>query len=69
MSKIRDNYLAELIILLVITVMLMSSCKSNYCPYSCSNEKPIMCCEKDTNHPLWECEGELVYKHSELITN
>ena len=36
MSKIRDNYLAEIIIVLVITVMLMSSCRSNYCPYSCN---------------------------------
>jgi hypothetical protein len=28
MSKIRDNYLAEIIILVVVTVMLMSSCGS-----------------------------------------
>ena len=27
MSKIRDNYLAELIILLVIATMLLSSCQ------------------------------------------
>ena len=27
MSKIRDNYLAELIIILVIDTMLLSSCK------------------------------------------
>ena len=33
MSKVRDNYLAEIIIVLVITVMLVSSCGSTYtCP-------------------------------------
>jgi hypothetical protein len=40
MSKVRDNYLAEIIIVLVITVMLVSSCGSTYtCPsYSLQNE-------------------------------
>ena len=40
MSKIRDNYLAEIIILLVVAVMLMSSCGSTYtCPsYSLQNK-------------------------------
>jgi hypothetical protein len=33
MSKIKDNYLAELIILIVITTMLLTSCSSTYtCP-------------------------------------
>tara|TARA_R100001082_G_C4343626_1_gene151276 strand:- start:129 stop:293 length:165 start_codon:yes stop_codon:yes gene_type:complete len=33
MSKIRDNYLAELLIIGIITLMLLSSCASNYsCP-------------------------------------
>ena len=44
MSKIRDNYLAEIIILVVVTVMLMSSCRSNYCPYSyksCDGKKKV----------------------------
>ena len=40
MSKIRDNYLAEIIIILVVAVMLMSSCGSTYtCPsYSLQNK-------------------------------
>ena len=33
MSKIKDNYLAEVIILIVITTMLLTSCGSTYtCP-------------------------------------
>ena len=33
MSKVRDNYLAEIIILTVIILMLVSSCGSTYtCP-------------------------------------
>ena len=33
MTKIKDNYLAEIIILIVITTMLLTSCSSTYtCP-------------------------------------
>ena len=34
MSKIKDNYLAEILIVLVITTMLLTSCASTYstCP-------------------------------------
>jgi len=33
MTKIKDNYLAEVIILIVITTMLLTSCSSTYtCP-------------------------------------
>lgn len=33
MSKIKDNYLAEVIILIVIATMLLTSCSSTYtCP-------------------------------------
>ena len=69
MSKIKEKYSAEIIILIIVLVTIMSSCRSNYCPYTCSNEKLIMCCEKDTNHPLWECGEDIEYKYSELITN
>ena len=62
MSKIKEKYSAEIIILLIFSLALLSSCKTN-------KQEPINCCQKDTKHPLWECEGELVYKHSELITN
>ena len=33
MHKVRDNYLAEIILVLVITTMLLTSCRStNNCP-------------------------------------
>ena len=33
MHKVRDNYTAEILILIVITVMLLTSCGSTYtCP-------------------------------------
>ena len=39
MSKIRDNYLAELIIVLVIATMLLSSCQQETeCMYSNQTE-------------------------------
>ena len=69
MSKIKEKYSAEVIILIIVLVMVLTSCRSNYCPYTCSNEKPIKCCVKDTNHPLWECGEDIEYKYSELITN
>ena len=61
MSKIRENYSAEVIILIIVLVMALASCKTK--------EKPIKCCVKDTNHPLWECGEDIEYKYSELITN
>jgi len=58
MSKVRDNYLAEIIIVLVITVMLVSSCGSTYtCPSYASNKK---CCIKTANE---------VYKYEGMYTN
>ena len=62
MQKVKQNYIAELIIISAIAIALLTSCSTN-------KQEPINCCQKDTNHPLWECEGKLVYKHSELITN
>ena len=39
MSKVRDNYLAEIIVVLVITTMLLTSCRStNNCPAYASIE-------------------------------
>ena len=39
MSKIRDNYLAELIIILVIATMLLSSCQQETkCMYANQTE-------------------------------
>ena len=39
MSKIKDNYLAEIIIMLVIATMLLTSCAStNNCPAYASIE-------------------------------
>ena len=33
MHKVRDNYTAEILILIVITIMLLTSCGSTYtCP-------------------------------------
>ena len=33
MRKVRDNYTAEIIVILVITTMLLTSCSSTYtCP-------------------------------------
>ena len=41
MSKIRDNYLAEIIILVVVTVMLMSSCGSSRYYTGCDGKKKV----------------------------
>ena len=39
MSKIRDNYLAEIIVILVIATMLLTSCKQdNECMYANQTE-------------------------------
>ena len=43
MTKIKDNYLAEVIILIVITTMLLTSCGSTYtCPSYGVNETECM---------------------------
>ena len=39
MHKVRDNYVAEIIVVLVITTMLLTSCRStNNCPAYASIE-------------------------------
>ena len=40
MSKVRDNYLAEIIVILVITTMLLTSCASTN---SCAAYASIEC--------------------------
>ena len=61
MSKIKENYSAEVIILIIVLVMALASCKTK--------EKPIKCCDKESAHALWNCGEDIEYKHSELITN
>ena len=61
MSKIKENYSAEVIILIIVLVMILTSCKTK--------EKPIKCCDKESAHALWNCGEDIKYKHSELITN
>jgi len=34
MHKVRDNYLAEIIVVLVITTMLLTSCQQDKCMYA-----------------------------------
>ena len=58
MQKVKQNYIAELIIISAIAMALLTSCKTN---------QTIKCCEKTTNHPLWECGEDLQYEYSELI--
>ena len=62
MQKVKQNYIAELIIISAISIALLSSCSTN-------KQKPIKCCEKDSTHTLWNCGESIKYKHSELITN
>ena len=62
MSKIKEKYSAEIIILLIISLMLITSCKT-------TKQEPIKCCDKETAHALWNCGKDIEYKHSELITN
>ena len=61
MSKIKENYSAEVIILIIVLVMVLVSCKTT--------QEPIKCCDKETAHALWNCGKDIEYKHSELITN
>ena len=62
MSKIKENYSAEVIILIIVLVMVLVSCKT-------TKQEPIKCCDKETAHALWNCGKDIEYKHSELITN
>ena len=61
MSKIKEKYSAEVIILIIVLVMVLVSCKTT--------QEPIKCCDKETAHALWNCGEDIEYKHSELITN
>ena len=62
MQKVKQNYVAELIIISAITIALLTSCSTN-------KQEQIKCCEKDSAHALWKCGESIEYKHSELITN
>ena len=62
MEKVKEKYSAEIIILLIISLMLITSCKTN-------KQEPVKCCDKDTTHALQNCGESIEYKHSELITN
>ena len=62
MKKVKEKYSAEIIILLIISLMLITSCKSK-------KQEPVKCCDKETAHALWNCGKSIEYKHSELITN
>ena len=62
MQKVKQNYIAELIIISAVAIALLTSCSTN-------KQKPIKCCEKDSTHALWNCGKSIEYKHSELITN
>ena len=58
MTKIKDNYLAEVIIVAVIALMLLNSCGSTYtCPSYASTKK---CCIKTANE---------VYKYEGMYAN
>ena len=59
MSKIKEKYSAEIIILLIISLMLITSCKTT--------KEPIKCCDKETAHALWNCGENIEYKYSELL--
>ena len=62
MQKVKQNYIAELIIISAIAIALLTSCKT-------TKQEPIKCCDKETAHALWNCGESIEYKHSELITN
>ena len=58
MHKVRDNYTAEIIILIVIATMFLTSCGSTYtCPSYASTKK---CCIKTANE---------VYKYEGMYAN
>ena len=59
MSKIKENYSAEVIILIIVLVIALASCKTK--------EETIKCCDKETAHALWNCGEDIQYKYSELL--
>ena len=59
MQKVKQNYIAELIIISAVAIALLTSCKST--------EETIKCCDKETSHALWECGESIQYKYSELL--
>ena len=59
MHKVKEKYSAEIIILLIISLMLITSCKTT--------QEPIKCCDKETAHALWNCGESIEYKYSELL--
>ena len=60
MSKIKEKYSAEVIILIIVLVMALVSCKT-------TKQEPIKCCDKETAHALWNCGEDIQYKYSELL--
>ena len=62
MQKVKQNYIAELIIISAVAIALLTSC-------STKKQEPVKCCDKETAHALWNCGKSIEYKHSELITN
>ena len=60
MEKVKEKYSAEIIILLIISLMLITSCKSK-------KQEPIKCCDKETDHALWNCGEDIQYEYSELL--
>ena len=59
MQKVKQNYIAELIIISAIAIALLTSCKTT--------EETIKCCDKETSHALWNCGESIEYKYSELL--
>ena len=58
MHKVRDNYLAEIIITIVVLVMLLTSCKGKQQEKCNIKEVHYHKSELYTNHPeTGECEG------------
>jgi len=60
MQKVKQNYIAELIIISAIAIALLTSCKT-------TKQEPIKCCDKETAHALWNCGESVEYKYSELL--
>ena len=58
MHKVRDNYLAEILITIVILIMLLTSCKGKKQEKCNIKELHYHKSELYTNHPTTdECEG------------
>ena len=59
MQKVKQNYIAELIIISAIAMALLTSCSTN-------KQKPIKCCEKDSTHALWNCGKSIAVSYTHL---